>query len=114
MIKIIKKEEIPSLVLISKIMKLSHPDPEYLFLVDKEVVTITIELDKLNIPHNGLISLKMKNELLSTKIIKGENFNGSEYYYIMLSDLILDDVDDIYIEYRDISIEREEKLNQIL
>jgi hypothetical protein len=112
--KIIKKEEIPNLVFFSQIKKVSHPDPEYLFLIEKEVVIISIELEKLEIPHNGVISLKMKNESLSTRVSKSEDHNGVECHSIILSDLILDDIDDIYIEYKNISEEREEKLNQIL
>ena len=117
MIKVITKEEIlesrpKNLSVVPTNKKVSSPDPDCLYLVDKKVLAIHISGDGIGIPKMEQInSIKVKEKSFP---IMGIPVGDNEHRYFLSLTIMEDELDDIQIDYKDISEERENKLNQIL
>lgn len=116
MIKVITKEEIVnntcnSTSTSNSIKKVSSPDPDCPYLIDKKVYTIFISGGKIGIPNSEQIqSIKIKEKSFPISVLPSDN----EFKYFLSLIVLEDDLDDIEIDYKDLSEERQKKLNQIL
>ena len=80
-------------------------------LVDKKVLAIHISGNGIGIPKMEQInSIKKEKSFPIMGIPVGDN----EHRYFLSLTIMEDELDDIQIDYKDISEERENKLNQIL
>jgi hypothetical protein len=116
MIKVITKEEIlqsspTNLSIVQNNIKASSQDPNYLQLIEKKVFTIHISGAGIGIPKMEQInSIKIKEKSFP---IMGIPSDSVHKYFLSLM-VMEEDIGDIEIDYKDLSEERQKKLNQIL
>ena len=115
--KVISKEELSeggyAWTMVESKRKVSSPDPQVLFLIDEDVISYFLFLNKLDIKRKDLLEIKMNDKNIDITFLHSSISNLISDGGIITFEVKKSELNDITLIYNDIQQQREEIINEI-